>query len=79
MREQRAFLRSLLSRLLAERSDSGGLYIPRGEAGMRRMIRHLLALRPPQARDPQLEEDIRTFLSFEEQSPADQSHPISRP
>ena len=38
MREDRARLRSLLRALLAERPDSAALYIPRGEAGMRRMI-----------------------------------------
>ena len=61
MRERRAFLRGLLSRLLAERSDSAGLYIPRGEDGMRRMIHHLIAIRPAGSADAQLEEDIGLF------------------
>jgi len=61
MRERRAFLRGLLSRLLAERSDSEGLYIPRGEEGMRRMIRYLIEMRAAGAGDAQLEMDIRIF------------------
>lgn len=53
MPEDRRLLRALLSALIAERADADGLYIPRGEAGMRRMIRALLALRPaPQGEDP---------------------------
>ena len=52
MHADRAFLRSLLSLLLAERSDAQILYIPRGEEGMRRMIRHLIALRPATENDP---------------------------
>lgn len=62
MRERRAFLRGLLSRLLSERSDSGGLYIPRGEEGMRRMIRHLIAMRPPELEGTQMQEDIERFF-----------------
>ena len=61
MREKRAFLRGLLSRLLAERSDSEGLYIPRGEEGMRRMIRHLIEMRETGTGDAQLEMDIKIF------------------
>ena len=61
MREERAFLRGLLSRLLAERSDSEGLYIPRGEEGMRRMIRYLIEMRTAGTGDAQLEMDIRIF------------------
>lgn len=68
MRDRRAFLRSLLSRLLAERSDSGSLYIPRGEEGMRRMIRHLIAMRIPEAGDDQLEKDILIFLDMENET-----------
>ena len=62
MRERRTFLRGLLSRLLAERSDSEGLYIPRGEEGMRRMIRHLIAMRPPEPQGTQMAEDLKRFL-----------------
>lgn len=68
MREKRAFLRSLLSRLLAERSDSEGLYIPRGEDGMRRMIRHLIAMRPADAGDAQTQADIEAFLRSENEA-----------
>lgn len=68
MRERRAFLRDLLSRLLAERSDCDGLYIPRGEEGMRRMIRHLIAMRPAKANDNQLEMDIKTFTDMENEA-----------
>lgn len=53
MQEDRRFLRALLSALIAERPDAEGLYVPRGEAGMRRMIRALLAMRPaPEGGDP---------------------------
>ncbi len=65
MRERRAFLRSLLSRLLAERSDSDSLYIPRGEEGIRRMIRHLIAMRPTGTGDTQMQEDIEAFEEME--------------
>ena len=60
MRERRQFYRRLLSRLLRERSDSDGLYIPRGEDGMRRMIRALLDMRAPRESDP-LKDDIAWF------------------
>ncbi len=63
---ERRFLRSLLSRLLAQQPDAEGLYVPRGEAGMRRMIRHLIALRAPGTDDAQLEADIRAFEAMEE-------------
>ena len=43
----RTRLRALLKALIAERSDSVLLYIPHGEAGIRRMISALLAMRPP--------------------------------
>lgn len=43
----RTRLRALLKALIAERSDSALLYIPHGEAGIRRMISALLAMRPP--------------------------------
>ena len=65
MRERRRFYRSLLSRLLSERSDSGGLYIPRGEDGMRRMIRHLIAMRARGTGDKALEADIQAFEQME--------------
>lgn len=68
MRQRRAFLRSLLARLLAERSDSDGLYVPRGEEGMCRMIRHLIAMRPAGTGDAQLNEDILTFLDMENEA-----------
>lgn len=61
MRERRAFLRGLLSRLLAEREDSEGLYIPRGEEGMRRMISHLIAMRPPEPEGTPMAEDLQHF------------------
>lgn len=52
MHEDRRFLRALLSALIAERDDAEGLYIPRGEEGMRRMIGALLDMRPPRENDP---------------------------
>lgn len=55
MHEDRRFLRALLSALIAERDDSEGLYIPRGEEGMRRMIRALLDMRAPREDDPLLD------------------------
>lgn len=65
MPEDRRLLRALLSALIAERADADGLYIPRGEAGMRRMIRALLALRPaPQEEDP-LRALIEAFWAME--------------
>ena len=57
----RRFLRALLHALIAERSDADGLYVPRSEAGMRRTIRALLALRPPRQDDP-LAAQIARFL-----------------
>ena len=68
MRERRQFYRRLLSRLLRERSDSEGLYIPRGEDGMRRMIRHLIAMRAHGVQDDPLEADIRIFLDMENEA-----------
>jgi len=65
MRERR-FVRGLLSRLLAERSDSEGLYIPRGEEGMRRMIRHLIAMRPADTPGTQMDADIRAFKAMDD-------------
>jgi len=52
MPENRRLLRALLRALIAERPDADGLYIPRGEAGQRRMIRALLAMRPQREDDP---------------------------
>lgn len=52
MHEDRRFLRALLSALILERGDAEGLYIPRGEEGMRRMIRALLDMRAPREDDP---------------------------
>ena len=68
MHADRAFLRSLLSLLLAERSDAQILYIPRGEEGMRRMIRHLIAMRPVQNMDAQLEADVKRFEEMENEA-----------
>ena len=58
MHEERTFLRTLLRDLIAERDDADLLYIPRGEAGMRRMIRALLALRPDRGEGDPLAGDI---------------------
>lgn len=60
MHEDRRFLRALLSALIAERGDTEGLYIPRGEEGMRRMIRALLDMRAPREDDP-LKNEIDAF------------------
>ena len=68
MREKRAFYRQLLSRLLSARSDSEGLYIPRGEAGMRRMIRHLIAMRSAGEEHTPLDYDIRCFIEMEKET-----------
>lgn len=68
MQEDRRFLRALLSALIAERPDAEGLYVPRGEAGIRRMIRALLAMRPTQGgRDP-LAGDIARFERMERET-----------
>ena len=64
MYEKRKKMRALLSALIAEREDSALLYIPHGEAGMRRMIRALLDIRPERVPDP-LAEMIEDFLSNE--------------
>jgi len=64
MHEDRRFLRALLSALIAEREDAALLYIPRGEAGMRRMIRALLDMRAPKENDA-LKESIGRFLKDE--------------
>ena len=68
MQEDRRFLRALLSALIAERPDAEGLYVPRGEAGIRRMIRALLAIRPaPEGGDP-LAESIARFERMEREA-----------
>lgn len=61
MHEERTFLRTLLRALIAEREDAALLYIPRGEAGMRRMIRSLLAMRPGKGSGDPLAGDIAAF------------------
>ena len=60
MHTDRQALRRLLSALIAERDDAQLLYIPRGEDGMRRMIRALLDMRAPRENDP-LKDDIAWF------------------
>ena len=64
MHEDRKKLRALLNALIAEREDSAILYIPHGEAGMRRMIRALLEIRAPQEDDP-LAQMIESFCEEE--------------
>ena len=54
--QTRALLRAILRLLIAEREDAALLYIPHGEAGQRRMIAALLALRPAGRENPELEE-----------------------
>lgn len=61
MHEERTFLRTLLRDLIAERDDADLLYIPRGEAGMRRMIRALLVLRPDRGEGDPLAGNIAAF------------------
>ena len=62
MHTDRQALRRLLSALIAERDDAQLLYIPRGEDGMRRMIRALLDMRSPRENDP-LKDDIAWFTN----------------
>ena len=62
MHTDRQALRRLLSALIAERDDAQLLYIPRGEDGMRRMIRALLDMRAPRTDDP-LKDDIAWFTN----------------
>ncbi len=66
MAQDRRLLRALLSALIAERDDADGLYIPRGEAGMRRMIRALLAMRPAKAGEDELAGMIEAFGAMED-------------
>ena len=51
----RALLRAILRQLIAEREDAALLYIPHGEAGQRRMIAALLALRPADRENAELD------------------------
>ena len=51
----RALLRAILRLLIAEREDAALLYIPHGEAGQRRMIGALLALRPADAQNAEMD------------------------
>jgi len=60
MHDERKALRALLRTLIVEREDSQLLYIPRGEEGMRRMIRALIDMRPARQDDP-LSEMIAGF------------------
>ncbi|MBQ4264963.1 MAG: hypothetical protein IJB85_05575 [Clostridia bacterium] len=63
MHDERKALRTLLRALIAEREDSELLYIPRGEDGMRRMIRALIDMRPARENDP-LAEMIAAFKGY---------------
>ena len=71
MHEDRVLLRRLLRALITERADSAMLYVPRGEAGQRRMIDALLALRPAQADDP-LAQEIGAYRVLQAQGVARQ-------
>lgn len=64
MHEDRRLLRSLLRTLILEREDRALLYIPHGEAGQRRMIAALLAMRPERKDDP-LADMIADFRRME--------------
>ena len=68
MHQDRILLRRLLRALIAERGDSALLYIPHGEAGQRRMIDALLALRPERADDP-LAADIARYQAMTAERP----------
>lgn len=57
----RTRLRALLKALIAERSDSALLYIPHGEAGIRRMISASSPCAPPIEDGDPLSEDIAWF------------------
>lgn len=64
MHNTRRQLRLLLSALIAERDDAQLLYIPHGEAGIRRMIGALLDMRtPPEGEDP-LKAQIEAFYAL---------------
>lgn len=66
MHEDRRFLRALLDALIAEREDAQTLYIPRGDAGQRRMIRALLNMRAPEPEGTALHAMIARFEEKEE-------------
>lgn len=68
MHQNRILLRRLLRALIVEREDSALLYIPHGEAGQRRMIDALLALRPERADDP-LAADIARYQAMTTERP----------
>ena len=68
MHERRVLLRRLLRALIAEREDSAILYIPHGEAGQRRMIDALLALRPAREDDP-LAQDSAAYRALKQAFP----------
>lgn len=73
MHETRAFLRTLLSLLIARQPGAENLYIPRGEAGIRRMIRALLAQRPPTGEEDPLAPMIEAFYALENSGKSDAS------
>ena len=66
MHQDRMLLRRLLRALIAERDDAQLLYIPHGEAGIRRMIRALLEMRPDKGEGDPLKADIEAFKSLNE-------------
>ena len=65
----RALLRDILRRLIAEREDAALLYIPRGEAGQRRMIAALLSMRPADKASPELDALLRRLRLLEGEPP----------
>ena len=62
----RALLRAILRLLIAEREDAALLYIPHGEAGQRRMIAALMALRPADAENPELDRLMAELSGIED-------------
>ena len=68
MHERRVLLRRLLRALIAEREARAILYLPHGEAGQRRVIDALLALRPARAHDP-LAQDIAAYRALKQAFP----------
>lgn len=67
MHQDRMLLRRLLRALIAERDDAQLLYIPHGEAGIRRMIRALLEMRSDQGESDPLQADIEAFKTLDKQ------------
>lgn len=67
MHQDRMLLRRLLRALIAERDDAQLLYIPHGEAGIRRMIRALLEMRLDQGEGDPLQADIEAFKTLDKQ------------